>query len=172
MTDPAIQIEGGTNEMLQTISSNPGVAAGFMALLIAVIGYFLKKILTKIDDHSSIINTLQNNLTLQLADARIKFREDVITIFNSTCSERQGSCSQLQDSKLHAIQVAQQAMCSKLAKLDETRKEQWNKLEDARKDQWGQQRRWNERIEGVVYSERFNTMMNGGHLRSAKGGVE
>lgn len=160
MTDPAIQIEGGTNEMLQTISSNPGVTAGLMGVLIAVIGYFLKKILTKIDDHHTIISALQSNLTIQLADARIKFREDVITIFNSTCSERQGSCSALQDAKLNSIQVAQQAMCSKLAKLDETRKDQWSRLEEARKDQWGQQRRWNERIEGVVYSERFNTIFN------------
>lgn len=126
--------------MLQTISEHPGFALGVIGVFGTILGYFIKKVLARIDDHATMMVDLKLDLTTQLANARLNFREDIVTIFNNTCAERQGSCAQLQQSKLETLQATHTAICAKLGRLDVERKEAW-----------AEQRRWNDKLETIVY---------------------
>jgi hypothetical protein len=126
--------------MLTVISDHPGFALGIITISGVILGYFIKKVLTKIDTHTEMISELKLDLTTQLSDARINLRKDMTVIFNDTCTERQGSCSRLQQSKLDTLQATHAAICAKLGRLDVERKEAW-----------AEQRRWNDKFETVVY---------------------
>jgi len=126
--------------MLQTISEHPGFALGAIAALLGVIAYFIRKVLSKIDSHAETINAIKLDLGVQLANSRLLFREDMTSIFNDTCSERQGSCARLQQAKLDTLTATHTAICAKLGRLDVERKEAWS-----------EQRRWNDKLEDMVY---------------------
>jgi hypothetical protein len=126
--------------MLTVISDHPGFALGIITISGVILGYFIKKVLTKIDTHTEMISELKLDLTTQLSDARINLRKDMTVIFNDTCTERQGSCSRLQQAKLDTLQATHAAICAKLGRLDVERKEAW-----------AEQRRWNDKFETVVY---------------------
>ena len=130
--------------MLQTISDHPAFALGVIAALIAIIGYFIKKVLSKIDTHAETINAIKLDLAVQLANARMNFKEDMTAVFNDTCSERQGSCSRLQQAKLDTLTATHAAICAKLGRLDIERRESWT-----------DQRRWNDKIETTIYKDRI-----------------
>ena len=129
--------------MIQTIQANPGVTATILGLLLGVVIYFARKLDKKIDDHSTLIVEVKTELAVQLATQRSDLKEDIIEIFNDTCVERQGACARLQQAKLETIQATHQAICAKLARIDEERREAW-----------GHQRRWNDKIETTVYTEK------------------
>ena len=129
--------------MLSTISEHPGFALSIIGIFGAILGYFIKKVLAKIDDHANMITELKLNLTTQLSNARLNLREDMTTIFNDTCTERQGSCARLQQAKLDTLQATHAAICAKLGRLDEERK-----------NDWIQQRRWNDKLETTIYKDR------------------
>lgn len=129
--------------MIQTIQDHPAFAAGFISLLLAVVIYFARKLDRKIDEHSSLISEVKTELKIQLATHRDDIKEDVTEAFNTICCERQGSCVKLQEAKLATIQATNTAICAKLARLDEERR-----------DAWSHQRRWNDKIETTVYSDR------------------
>jgi hypothetical protein len=126
--------------MLTVISDHPGFALGIITISGVILGYFIKKVLTKIDTHTEMISELKLDLTTQLSDARINLRKDMTVIFNDTCTERQCSCSRLQQAKLDTLQATHAAICAKLGRLDVERKEAW-----------AEQRRWNDKFETVVY---------------------
>jgi hypothetical protein len=126
--------------MLQTISDHPGFTLGIIAALMTIITYFIRKVLSKIDTHTETINAIKLELGVQLASARMNFREDMTAVFNDTCSERQGSCSRLQQAKLDTLTATHTAICAKLGRLDTERKEVW-----------AEQRRWNDKLETIVY---------------------
>lgn len=137
--------------MLQTISDHPGFALGIISIFGVALGYFIKKVLSRIDTHADMINALKLDLAIQLANARANLKEDMAAVFNDTCSERQGSCSRLQQAKLDTLQATHTAICAKLGRLDVERKEAW-----------AEQRRWNDKLETVVYR------MNGKNGSSSK----
>jgi hypothetical protein len=126
--------------MLSVISKYPEFALGAIVTLAGILSYFIKKVLTSIDNHASMITELKLNLTTQLADVRVDFRNDIISVFNDTCEERQGSCARLQQAKLDTLQATHTAICAKLGRLDVERKEAWS-----------EQRRWNDKLEDKVY---------------------
>jgi hypothetical protein len=126
--------------MLTVISDHPGFALGIITISGVILGYFIRKVLNKIDTHTEMISELKLDLTTQLSDARINLRKDMTVIFNDTCTERQGSCSRLQQAKLDTLQATHAAICAKLGRLDVERKEAW-----------AEQRRWNDKLETVVY---------------------
>jgi hypothetical protein len=126
--------------MLTVISEHPGFALGIITISGVVLGYFIKKVLSKIDVHADLISALKLDLTTQLSNARVNLREDIVSIFNDTCTERQGSCARLQQAKLDTLQATHAAICAKLGRIDVERKESW-----------AEQRRWNDKIETVVY---------------------
>jgi hypothetical protein len=126
--------------MLTVISDHPGFALGIITISGVILGYFIRKVLNKIDIHTDIISELKLDLTTQLSDARVNLRKDMSDIFNGTCTERQGSCSRLQQAKLDTFQATHAAICAKLGRLDVERKEAW-----------AEQRRWNDKLETVVY---------------------
>jgi hypothetical protein len=122
--------------LLTTISDHPAVAIVLIAFLVAVLGYFIRQVLSKIDEHALTITALKLDLVTQLSGMRINFKEDITVLFNDTCSERQGACSRLQQAKLDTMQATHQAICAKLSRLDSERKEAWS-----------EQRRWNDKYE-------------------------
>jgi hypothetical protein len=125
--------------MLGTISDHPSVAIALIVFLVAILGYFIKQVLSKIDEHALTISALKLELVTQLSSMRVNFKEDITVLFNDTCSERQGACSRLQQAKLDTMQATHQAICAKLSRLDSERKEAW-----------GEQRRWNDKYEVEV----------------------
>ena len=129
--------------MIQDIAEHPALAAGLLAILLAVIGYFFKKVDSKIDENTKMTTALQVNIPLQLATMRSDLKDDIVEAFNSICVERQGSCSRLQQAKLDTIMATHTAICAKLGRLDEERKEAWSL-----------QRRWNDKIESTIYSDK------------------
>ena len=129
--------------MIQTIQEHPATTAGIITLLLAALIYFVKKIDRKIDTHSDLITEVKSELALQLATQRSDIKDDVIAAFNDTCGERQGSCARLQQAKLETIQATHAAICAKIARLDEERREAWS-----------QQRRWNDKVETTIYSDK------------------
>jgi hypothetical protein len=129
--------------MLQTISDNPSVVGSIIGILIFILGYFIKKVDRKIDNHSDMIIATKSDLILQLANMRNELKSDITTVFNEICSERQGSCSKLQQDKLDTMTATNTAICAKLARLDEERRNDWN-----------QQRRWNDKIETTIYKDK------------------
>jgi hypothetical protein len=133
----------GGELMLTTISSHPGIAAGIISILLVLLGYFIRKVDRKIDAHSEMINAIKTDLTLQLATMRSDIKEDTTEAFSTICIERQGSCSKLQDAKLQVITATNTAICAKLSRLDDERREDWNI-----------QRRWNDKVETTIYKDR------------------
>jgi cell division protein FtsB len=133
--------------MIDTIKDHPGLAAGIMGLLVAIVVYFAKKLDTKIDGHSNLIAEVKTELKVQLATNREDIKEDIIEVFNNVCGERQGACAKLQQAKLETLQATNAAICAKIARLDEDRREAWM-----------QQRRWNDKIETTIYADK-----NGGN---------
>lgn len=131
--------------MLDTIKDHPAATAGVVILLISVVVYFLKKVDSKIDNHASLISTMQAELKVQLATMRADLKEDIVEAFNGICTERQGACARLQQAKLDTIQATHTAICAKLARLDQERREAWN-----------EQRRWNDKVETTIYADRRN----------------
>lgn len=131
--------------MIETIREHPAAVGGIVVLLIAIVVYFLKKVDNKIDNHASLINTMQAELKIQLATMRADLKEDIVEAFNDTCTERQGSCARLQQAKLDTIQATHTAICAKLARLDQERREAWS-----------EQRRWNDKVETTIYADRRN----------------
>jgi hypothetical protein len=129
--------------MIQTISEHPAVTAGIIGTLVAVVVYFLRKVAGKIDDHSTLISGLSAELKVQLATMRSNIKEDVSRAFNEICAERQGSCSRLQQAKLDTLTATHVAICAKLARLDQERR-----------DDWSEQRRWNDKIETTIYRDK------------------
>jgi len=130
--------------MLQTISDHPSVAGSIIGILIFLLGYFIRKVDRKIDIHSDMIVATKSDLILQLANMRSELKTDITTVFNEICSERQGSCSRLQQAKLDTMTATHTAICAKLSRLDEERKNDWN-----------QQRRWNDKVETTIYKDRI-----------------
>lgn len=126
--------------MLQTISDHPGFALGAIVALMGIIGYFIRKVLTRIDIHADTITAIKLELVTQLANIRMNLREDMAAVFNDTCAERQGSCARLQQAKLDTLTATHTAICAKLGRLDVERKEAWS-----------EQRRWNDKLENAVY---------------------
>ena len=129
--------------MIDTIKDHPGFAAGIMGLLVAVVIYFAKKLDNKIDSHTDLISEVKTELRIQLATNRDDIKADITEAFNDVCGERQGACSRLQQAKLETLQATHSAICAKIARLDEDRREAWT-----------QQRRWNDKIETTIYSDR------------------
>ena len=129
--------------MIQDIAEHPALAAGLLAILLAVIGYFFKKVDNKIDENTKMTTALQVNIPLQLATMRSDLKDDIVEAFNNTCVERQGSCARLQQAKLDTITATNSAICAKLGRLDAERKEAWSL-----------QRRWNDKIETTIYSDK------------------
>jgi outer membrane murein-binding lipoprotein Lpp len=129
--------------MFATITDHPEFVVGATCLLLGVVGYFLKKVDNKIDLTATIVSTLKAEIPLQLATMRSDLKEDIVDAFNSICVERQGSCSRLQQAKLDTIMATNTAICAKLGRLDEERKEAWSL-----------QRRWNDKIETTIYSDK------------------
>lgn len=126
--------------MIQTVAEHPGFTLAVISLCGVVLGYFLRKVLSSIDSHAEMINALKMDLAVQLANSRADLKEDIASVFNDTCSERQGSCSRLQQAKLDTLQATHQAICAKIGRID---------LE--RKEAWAEQRRWNDKLEEKVY---------------------
>ena len=131
--------------MLQSIQEHPALAAGLIGVLLAIVVYFARKIDNKIDEHTNLITDIKTELTVQLATHRDDIKTDVTSAFNDICCERQGMCSKLQEAKLGTLQATNVAICAKLARLDEERR-----------DAWTHQRRWNDKIESTIYSDKHN----------------
>jgi hypothetical protein len=131
--------------MIQTIAEHPAATAGIIGALVTIVVYFLRKVAGKIDVHSDLIGSLSTELKLQLSDMRANLKGDITGAFNEICSERQGSCSKLQQAKLDTLTATHTAICAKLARLDQERREAWN-----------EQRRWNDKIETTIYADRKN----------------
>jgi hypothetical protein len=129
--------------MLQTILDHSGFVMGIIIFLLGIIGYFIKKVLTRIDLHTDIINSVKLDLATQLVNIRLNLREDMTIIFNNTCEERQGSCARLQQAKLDTLTSTHSAICAKLGRLD-----------TERRDAWSEQRRWNDKIETTIYKDK------------------
>jgi hypothetical protein len=128
--------------MIATIQDHPDVVASFVGVLMLILGYFIRKVARKIDTHSEMITTIKGDLTLQLVTMRSNIKDDIVEAFNDICTERQGSCSRLQQAKLDTLTATHTAICAKLARLDEERRETW-----------GVQRRWNDKIETTIYKD-------------------
>jgi hypothetical protein len=126
--------------LIKVISENPEVVLILLPALVAILAYFIRRVLNSIDSHTSMINSIRLDLVTQLSNAMSKLREDMTAVFNDTCSERQGSCSRLQQAKLDILQATHTAICAKLGRLDVERKEVW-----------AEQRRWNDKVETIVY---------------------
>jgi hypothetical protein len=103
-----------------------------LALLIPVIGFFLKKIHDKVEGSSSDINDIK----LKMACLGAEFSKSITDAFNSLCKERQDHCYRLHEARFKALEVSDQLNCNKIAKLEADRKENWV-----------EQRAWNRRIE-------------------------
>jgi len=129
--------------MLDHLLDHTGFIAGGVAILLAIVGYFLKKVDTKIDENTKTTTAIQVSLPLQLSNMRSDIKDDIVEAFNNTCVERQGSCSRLQQAKLDTIMATNTAICAKLGRLDAERKEAWSL-----------QRRWNDKIESTIYSDK------------------
>jgi len=129
--------------MFTTITDHPEIIVGVSCILLGVVGYFLKKVDNKIDSTATIVSTLKTEIPLQLATMRNDLKEDIVEAFNNICVERQGSCSRLQQAKLDTITATNSAICAKLGRLDAERKEAWSL-----------QRRWNDKIESTIYSDK------------------
>ena len=128
--------------MIATIQDHPDVVASFVGVLMLILGYFIRKVARKIDTHSEMITTIKGDLTLQLVTMRSNIKDDIVEAFNAICTERQGSCSRLQQAKLDTLTATHTAICAKLARLD-----------DERRESWGVQRRWNDKIETTIYRD-------------------
>ena len=128
--------------MIATIQDHPDVVASFVGVLMLILGYFIRKVARKIDTHSEMITTIKGDLTLQLVTMRSNIKDDIVEAFNDICTERQGSCSRLQQAKLDTLTATHTAICAKFARLDEERRETW-----------GVQRRWNDKIETTIYKD-------------------
>ena len=129
--------------MLDHLLDHTGFIAGGVAILLAIVGYFLKKVDTKIDENTKTTTAIQVSLPLQLSNMRSDIKDDIVEAFNNTCVERQGSCARLQQAKLDTITATNSAICAKLGRLDAERKEAWSL-----------QRRWNDKIETTIYSDK------------------
>ena len=128
--------------MIATIQDHPAFAAGIISILLVLLGYFIKKVDKKIEAHSDMITATKGDLTVQLITMRANIKDDIVEAFNEICTERQGSCSKLQQAKLDLLTATHQAICAKLARLDEERR-----------DAWSVQRRWNDKIETTIYKD-------------------
>ena len=129
--------------MITAVQEHPAVAASIIGVLMFILGYFIRKVDKKIETHSDMITAIKGDLTLQLVTMRGNIKEDIVEAFNDTCTERQGSCSRLQQAKLDTLTATHTAICAKLARLDTERREAW-----------GEQRRWNDKIETTIYKDR------------------
>lgn len=123
-------------------------------VLVLIVGYFLRKVDVKVDRTSAAVSALGADIQVfkvevknQISEVREDIKEDMVTVFNTTCHERQGACSILQETKMKAAEARASHICAKIARL-----------EAERKDDWRLQRGWNERVEDKLNKK------EGGHL--------
>ena len=107
------------------------------ASVVAIIAYFLRKIDAKIEANTQDIIAIR----VQTASFASEMGNGAIQAFNAVCKERQGSCSLLHGSRFQALEEGDRQNCQKITHLQADRKEAWK-----------EQRRWNEKIEEVVYN--------------------
>ena len=105
------------------------------AAMIAIVGYFLRKVDSKVDDNASVVAGLRQSIS----EMRNGIRDDITVIFNTICHERQDACNKLQDIKFTSSNAGHAQVCSKFAQLNTDRK-----------DNWREQKEWNRRMEDLV----------------------
>ena len=106
-----------------------------LALLIPVVGFFLKKIHDKVEGSSTAINDIK----LKMACLGGEFSKTITEAFNNLCKERQDHCYRLHEARFKALEVSDQINCNKI-----------HKLESDRKDIWVEQKMWNRKIENIL----------------------
>jgi len=105
------------------------------AAMIAVVGYFLRKVDIKVDDNASVVNGLRTSMS----EMRSGIRDDITLLFNTICHERQGACVKLQDIKFASGDATDSHICSRFAQLSADIK-----------DNFRDQKEWNRRMEDLV----------------------
>ena len=113
------------------------------AILATVTAYFLRKVHSRVEDNAEKIGelktdfkTLRVELRGDVIQMRDDIKEDIIEIFNDVCHERQAGCAARQDLKMIGVETRERAICIKL-----------DKLEEARREAWREQKQWNEKVE-------------------------
>lgn len=113
------------------------ITGAVVASVVATIAYLLRKIDAKIEANTQDIIAIR----LQTAGFAAEMVNGAMQVFNNICKERQGACSQLHGSRFRTLEDGDRQNCQKIANLELDRKEAWK-----------EQKRWNERIEEVVYN--------------------
>lgn len=116
-------------------------------IMMTVVGYFLKKTYTKIDDTSDAVielgksfadkvEEIDENFSKKIDQLEFKLeaetkstKTEIVQIFQDICHERQGSCGRLRDAKLDIITVATKNCCVKIQKVIDDRERKWDKQE-------------------------------------------
>lgn len=108
--------------------------------LVSVIGYFLKRLLNKIEEKVDTFTQDINQVRVQIAGLSGEFSKSAIEIFNTICKERQSSCVKLHENRFRTLEDGDKHTCHKI-----------EHLENERKESWTLQRRWNEKIEKRIF---------------------
>lgn len=108
--------------------------------LVSVIGYFLKRLLNKIEEKVDTFTNDINQVRVQIAGLSGEFSKSAIEVFDKICKERQVSCGRFHETRFRTLEDGDKHNCQKI-----------EHLEDERKEAWTQQRRWNERIEKRIF---------------------
>jgi hypothetical protein len=112
-----------------------GLVVAAMTGMVGIVGYFLKKIHTRVETTSDEITKIH----IKVASLSEEFRKSIIGTFNEICTERQGSCYKVHEARFKALEASDLLNCSKITHL-----------EMERKDAWKDQRRWNEKIDTAI----------------------
>ena len=104
------------------------------AVLIPIVGFFLKKIHDKVEGSSENINKMR----IDMAGLGGEFSKNVTEAFNSVCKERQDHWCRLHEARFKALELSDQLNCNKI-----------HRLEADRKESWVEQKVWNNRIEHI-----------------------
>lgn len=110
--------------------SNIGVVGG--TGLIAVVAYFLKKLVGKIDNNSEAMNVFRTQMLKDIGGLKdgvqqslLVNKKEIVSMFHEVCHERQGTCHSLVEARLDNLKTHYLKVCHRLDEITSERKEAW-----------------------------------------------
>ena len=126
--------------------SSVGVLGG--TGLIGVVAYFLKKLVSKIDNNSDNMASFRQKMIEDIGCLKdgvnqtlLINKKEIVAMFHDICHERQGTCSGLVEARLDNLKSHYLKVCHRIDEIT---------LE--RKDAWKEQRKTNSNLYETLYA--------------------
>jgi ABC-type Na+ transport system ATPase subunit NatA len=136
---------GETAAVVSEAISSFGFIGG--TTLLAVVAYFLKKLVTKVDTNGESVQEFRQQVLKDIGSLKdgvnqslLINKKEVISMFHEVCHERQGTCSGLVEARIENLKSHYLKICHRI-----------DEMTNERKDAWKEQRNINSNLYDTLY---------------------